>query len=828
MRRERKWVSAAVVLAMVLSLLPAPALAAGTAGLTINGDTAIVETSDAFRAAAADESVEHIIFKGNVTVEYDPYDVNDIFVLGKTITPYADSDSYDYYAYEDDYAYENNHLYIADDVTLIHVIAHEGNHPNPVTQSLGQICYYDYDRLAETAEGFVGWYEYHDADNEDDEYAGMRICSNMYCGNWEDAVAQAAALTQGDGWAHAPSGGDDNQLMFLHFGCQRDGADTVTIDSDVKVDGMMYVMGGQNLEVSAGATLTVCQLNMWDMRVDYDACENYEDEYRPDQNDVVVKDGGKIDVRNGTMIVEQGENEYGEMDLQGRLHTHGKILIEDPATGLDMEEGTDVWSLYKRVLYSEQDLGDFVGPAGRDTDLPQLSGTLSMKNGKSTEGYIYQLFFAYETAGEGDADDETFTDGRRIGWRYCKEWAGEDGSGLVQPAGLTLEEAGDNGLLKITAKSTGTHRIYKLNEEDGSTFALPLAVTVTSGGSGGGGGGGSTSSGSTGKTETNKDGSTTTTTTGRDGTVTETTERKDGSSTTVVTKKNGDVTTTERLADGTTGTTVREDGRITEASASVSSSAARAASATGSAVALPIEEVTAAGSTGSAPAVSITVPTVSGGVKVEVPVRRVTPGAVAVIISGGRETVVPTSLPTEDGVVLTLTGSAVVKIVDNSRDFSDVPAGHWAADSVAFVTSRGLFGGTGADTFSPGGAATRGQLMTVLARLDGVNTGSGLSAGMQWAVERGISDGSNPGGQVTRQQLAVMLWRFAGSPAAPQGNLSSPDADQISAYAAEAMRWAVGNGILGGNASGNLNPQGQASRAHMAAMMMRCVQALNA
>lgn len=450
--------------------------------------------------------------------------------------------------------------------------------------------------------------------------------------------------------------------------------------------------------------------------------------------------------------------------------------------------------------------------------LPELSSTLSLKNGKSAEGYIYQLWFDYETAGEGNADDETFTDGKRIGWRYCKNDAGC----VAPPAGLTVEDAGDNCLVRITARSTGTHKIYHASD-DGDPFALPLTVTVTSGG---GGGGGSSSTGGTGKTETNQDGSTTTTTTGRDGTVTETTKRTDGSSTTVVTKKNGDVTTTERLADGTTGTTVEESGRITEASASVSSAAARAAARSGGAVALPVGSVPVAGSAGSAPAVSVTVPDVAGGVKVEIPVRRVTPGAVAVIVSGGRETIVPTSLPTENGVVLTLTGSADVRIVDNSKAFADVPGGHWAADSVAFVTSRGLFGGTGADSFSPGAAATRGQLMTVLARLDGVDTGSGLSAGMQWAVERGISDGSNPGGQITRQQLAVMLWRFAGSPAA-KGGVSSPDADQIASYAAEAMRWAVENGILGGNASGSLNPRGQATRAHMAAMMMRCVQALN-
>lgn len=813
MERGRKWMAALLSAVMMLSLLPAAALAAETDGLT--GGTAIVENSAAFWAAANDETVRNIVFKGEVTLEPGPDGETDLYVFGKTIVPYGDSDSDSYYTFEN-LDYDHNRLYIADGVTLTHVIAHEGNHPNPLTQSVGQIYGYSYDRLAENAEGFVGWYEYHDAKHTDDPYAGMRVCYNMYCGTWTDAVDKAAELT-GDGWEHSPSGGDDNQLMFLLFGCRRNGADKIAIDKDVKIDCMMYVMGGQNLEVASGATLTVGRLEMYDMRVDYDNCADDEEKYKPDQNDVVVKDGGRIDIRNYTMIAAAGEDQYENMDVNGCLHTHGRIIVENPATGLTMEDGADVWSVYKRMLYSATDLGDFVGPAVRDTDLPQLSGALSVRNGRSVEGYIYQLFFDYEIAGEEDADDETFTDGKRIGWRYCKEGAG----GVLQPDGLTLkEEEGGERLIKITANAAGTHKIYHENGSD-DFFALPLTVTVTSGGSGGG----SSSSGSSGTATVNQDGSSTTTTTSQDGTVTEVTKHSDGSATTVVTQKNGDVTTTERLADGTTGTTVEKSGRITEVSASVSAAAARNAAQSGRAVALPVGGVSVAGSTAAAPAVSVIVPAV-GGVKVEIPVRQVTPGAVAVIVSGGRETIVPTSLPTEDGVVLTLTGSATVKIVDNSKDFSDVPGGHWAADSVAFVTSRGLFGGTGADSFSPGSTATRGQLMTVLARLDGVDTGSGLSTGMQWAVERGISDGSNPRGEITRQQLAVMLWRLAGSPAARQ-SLNSPDADQISPYAAEAMRWAVENGVLGGGAGGSLNPRGQATRAHMAAMVARYVRALN-
>ena len=111
--------------------------------------------------------------------------------------------------------------------------------------------------------------------------------------------------------------------------------------------------------------------------------------------------------------------------------------------------------------------------------------------------------------------------------------------------------------------------------------------------------------------------------------------------------------------------------------------------------------------------------------------------------------------------------------------------------------------------------------MTVLARLDGADTtGAALDKGMSWAVEKGVSDGSNPNGTISRQQLAVMLYRYAGSPATQQ-TLNYPDADKVDGYAEDAMKWAVENGIVGGMDDGTLNPQGPATRAQVAAMMAR-------
>lgn len=202
----------------------------------------------------------------------------------------------------------------------------------------------------------------------------------------------------------------------------------------------------------------------------------------------------------------------------------------------------------------------------------------------------------------------------------------------------------------------------------------------------------------------------------------------DGSVTTTVTNKiTGTVTETKTTADGTTGTMITDkDGDVTEIKASVSTTAAKEAGKTGGAVTLPVE-VPAAKSTEDAPAVEITVPVSFNSVKVEIPVENPTPGTAAVIVhADGTEEIIKTSVSTENSVVLTLDGSATVKIVDNAKEFVDVhPVNHWASDAVDFVTARGMFTGTGETTFSPNSDTTRAMLMTVLARLDGVDTNGG-------------------------------------------------------------------------------------------------------
>ena len=157
------------------------------------------------------------------------------------------------------------------------------------------------------------------------------------------------------------------------------------------------------------------------------------------------------------------------------------------------------------------------------------------------------------------------------------------------------------------------------------------------------------------------------------------------------------------------------------------------------------------------------------------------------------------------------------------KTFVDVAKSDWFADAVAYVTDKGLMNGTGSDTFSPNASTTRGMLMTVLARYAGEDTTGSTpwyQKGMEWAKANGVSDGTNPEVNITREQLVTMLYRYAGSPKA-NGSLDSfSDAASVSSYAVNAMQWAVANGIVNGS-NGKLNPQNNATRAEVAAILMR-------
>ena len=148
---------------------------------------------------------------------------------------------------------------------------------------------------------------------------------------------------------------------------------------------------------------------------------------------------------------------------------------------------------------------------------------------------------------------------------------------------------------------------------------------------------------------------------------------------------------------------------------------------------------------------------------------------------------------------------------------------NWYADAVKYVTDKGLMNGTDDNQFSPSATTTRAMLMTVLARYAGEDTTGGATwyeKGMNWAKAKGVSDGTNPNANITREQLVTMLYRYAGTPAV-NGSLSDfSDAASVSSYAVNAMQWAVASGIVNGS-DGKLNPQNNATRAQVAAILMR-------
>ena len=378
-----------------------------------------------------------------------------------------------------------------------------------------------------------------------------------------------------------------------------------------------------------------------------------------------------------------------------------------------------------------------------------------------------------------------------------------------------------------------------------------MAARQTGSSGGGSSSGGSGSSGTQTETTTNPDGSTTTTVTRPDGSTTETTKNPDGSTEVIETKKDGTVTTTMTDKDGnktvvtentdgtsettitntngTTSTTKTDADGKTETVVKLPSSIVADAADKGETVALPMPEVTATSE--SAPTITVDL-SGSQSAKVEIPVAGVTSGTVAVIVGeDGEETIVMNSIPTENGVVVTLADGDMIKVIENSKDFADVPDSYWGADAVDFATSRELFNGTSETAFTPDGNMTRAMIVTVLARYEGVDTSTGntwYDAGRDWAMAAGISDGTNMDGTLTREQLATILYRYAQSKGydvsiGEETNiLSYLDALDISEYAIPAMQWACGTGIMEG-ADGRLSPQDEATRVQVATMLMRFI-----
>ena len=175
--------------------------------------------------------------------------------------------------------------------------------------------------------------------------------------------------------------------------------------------------------------------------------------------------------------------------------------------------------------------------------------------------------------------------------------------------------------------------------------------------------------------------------------------------------------------------------------------------------------------------------------------------------------------------------------------FTDVLPSDWFYNDVVYVYENGLMNGMTATTFGPYGNTTRGQIVTILWRLEGqpavvgacpftdVAAGSYYEQAITWAAANGIVTGYDattfgPDDQITREQMAAILYRYAqgkqlASPALIDHLAAFTDAGNVSAYAVEAMNWAVSQGLINGMGDGTVAPQGQAIRAQAAAILHR-------
>ena len=359
---------------------------------------------------------------------------------------------------------------------------------------------------------------------------------------------------------------------------------------------------------------------------------------------------------------------------------------------------------------------------------------------------------------------------------------------ILEDAGLTAEggtfsvpgtvqwvDADGNEMDVSTEVKANTAYSWKFVPEDEENYeSLTGSITLYAVSHSGGGGGGGSSSGSSGSAA-----------------------KTDDVTTTVKTDENGNTQTDVKVSD----------------------KALSDAKKSGEAVKIPTG-VKAGEDSNSAPVVKIDLPKNAGETKIEVPVDNVTPGTVAVIVhEDGTEEILSSSKPTEDGLEFTIDGSATIKVIDNSKTFVDT-GDHWAKGAIDYISARDLVSGVGDKLFAPDLTATRAQLWTILARMNGETVTGGQTwyeLPQLWAKKNGVSDGTDPNGTITRAQLVTMLWRTAGSPNGGSGNqFTDVPADS---YYAQAVAWAAANGITTGVGSGRFDPEAPCTRAQLATFL---------
>ncbi len=234
--------------------------------------------------------------------------------------------------------------------------------------------------------------------------------------------------------------------------------------------------------------------------------------------------------------------------------------------------------------------------------------------------------------------------------------------------------------------------------------------------------------------------------------------------------------------------------------------------------------------------------TINGGIKIAL--YDVAKGEVIIIVEkNGVEDLVKKSTVKDTDVFAIINGSGKVKVVNTSRNFSDVKENAWYNEVVKAVNSRKLLNGVDANNFAPNATMSRGMVATMLQRLeDGtvsgttntfkdVNADAWYSEGAQWASNVGLIKGTgngefSPNDDVSREQLAVILYNYAnylGMDTKARGDLTSfNDYSKTSSWSEESVRWAVASGLIKGDGT-NINAKGNATRAEVSAIIMRFI-----
>ena len=222
--------------------------------------------------------------------------------------------------------------------------------------------------------------------------------------------------------------------------------------------------------------------------------------------------------------------------------------------------------------------------------------------------------------------------------------------------------------------------------------------------------------------------------------------------------------------------------------------------------------------------------------------------ALSIVNSDGTRTPIKKSAIIGDVVYAIVTGTATLEITEIHHYWYDVKDDDWFADAISFVVSHELMNGVDRYEFAPKSPMTRAMLVTVLYRLEDepefsvgldsfsdVDVKSWYAEAVAWASENGLVNGTDrgfePNANITREQIATILYRYAkyiglvDQDAAVSGDMSKfTDGEKVSAWAQEAMAWAVEVGLFKGDDTGSLNPQGNATRAEVATLLERLIK----